>query len=367
MSQLVMFDAAYPPGPDQLVQDLDQVGAQACAVYVYGEAAGNWTVAHVQRLRSARKLVLPIVVPGNAPPAPAVTYAAARAKGIIGGPIVVDLERFSFPSAAWVLVWERWGPPTWRPERYGTTAGLGPYPPATADWIASWLRTGVMNPEPLLPPGRVAWQFVNDVVINGHQYDVSVVDPAFLGGTPMSDQEIQADVKEELDKGTAFGETSWAQTNVDEVKGIQAEYNLGQQILATLQGLKVNSIGLTPAQLAGALRAAADNLAPVVAIVGEPGALTAVNPAPVPDVRLEPVAGAAPDPEPQPEPTPEPAPEPTPAPAPEPTPAPAPASAPEATSPAIAGSQGQPCTIDHAPGDVCYLSHPWGSGSRPPG
>jgi hypothetical protein len=105
-------------------------------------------------------------------------------------------------------------------------------------------------------PGAVAVQYAGSAMTGGH-YDLSVIlDPSWIGGT-MSDQQIQADVREELDRGTAIGETSWAKTMQDTLGTIQSVYNLSNESLADIQRLVLNATGVTPAQLGEALRAAA--------------------------------------------------------------------------------------------------------------
>lgn len=180
MSTIILLDAAFPPSPQQLLNDINSVGAGGCAIYTYGPYT-HYTREHVDTLRNAGKSVLPIVVPGNSPGAPNDVLGTTRLYGISGGPIVLDLEPGSEPSAIWTgSFFQAATDQGYVPERYGTRGVLGLYPRADGDWIASWIRTGIMNPVPVLPQGWVAWQFVNDVVINGNTYDVSIVDSSFV-------------------------------------------------------------------------------------------------------------------------------------------------------------------------------------------
>ena len=185
---MLMLDAAFPPPPEQLLADMDQVGAQACAVYVWGGASRGWTPQHVAALRTRGKYVLPIVVPGDNPPADTgPILAAVRAFGFLRGPVMTDYETTSEPSASWAWLWETAQHAAgYVAGDYGTRSELGRYPAADDDWIASWLRTGRMDPVPELPAGVLAWQFVDDVVLPHGAYDVSIVDPALFGAPSRS-------------------------------------------------------------------------------------------------------------------------------------------------------------------------------------
>src|SRR5215467_4772333 len=100
MSTILLLDAAFPPSPDQWVRDMDMVGAQGGAIYVWGSFI-NYSKAHVDAARAAGKQVLPIIVPGDSPPPPPL-YAAAEPYGITSGPIVYDIESGSMPASSWV-------------------------------------------------------------------------------------------------------------------------------------------------------------------------------------------------------------------------------------------------------------------------
>lgn len=191
-----MLDAAYPPpSPDQLVADMDAAGADAAAVYVYGPIV-RWTRSHVAAARARGKYLLPIVVPGDSPPAPVFTLAAAAALDFTSGPIALDLETNSRPPAAWVAGWARSAAAAgWRPRRYGTGGALADYPAMEGDWVAYWPRTGALRPTPALgdlvpalrqlrvpvPAGPIlGWQYTDDVNLAHGQYDASVVVPALF-------------------------------------------------------------------------------------------------------------------------------------------------------------------------------------------
>lgn len=182
MATKVILDAAYPPSPSQWVADMNAVGASGGLVYVWGPIL-NYSVAHVAAARNAGKIVIPVVVPGNDGPAWQNVMSRLNLFGFIAGPVLYDFELNSEPTNAW---WQAQAASVrasgFLADRYGTSGELGRYTPEDEDWIASWLRSGVLQPIPSLQPGRVAWQFVNDVSINGSQYDVSVMDDAFMEG-----------------------------------------------------------------------------------------------------------------------------------------------------------------------------------------
>lgn len=182
MSEEIILDAAFPPTPALWVGDMNAVGASGGCVYVLGPFT-NYTPAHVTLARASGKSVIPIVVPGDNPPSYGTVWAALLNYGFSSGPVVFDLERFSEPPDAWLTGARSFlGPLGYLVDRYGTVSELGKYSPENADWIASWLRQGILDPIPSLPAGRVAWQFVDDIVINGRTYDASVMDSSFLGG-----------------------------------------------------------------------------------------------------------------------------------------------------------------------------------------
>lgn len=193
MTQLLMLDAAFPPDPGGLITDITTVGAQGAFLYVWGPFV-NGSPGHVLALRNAGLEVVPIIVPGNIAPDPTNFHSTLQAWHFDEGPVFFDFERGSDPGKAWfdnataVLAAEGY-----RAEPYGTLSVLGQYDPEDKDWVANWLRTGILEPIPQLPPDWEAWQFVNDIMINGHQYDASVVSTQILGGIDeMTDAEVVA-------------------------------------------------------------------------------------------------------------------------------------------------------------------------------
>jgi len=192
----LMLDALSPPAPRQLLADVQQEGAVACALYVWrrrpeGEKMGNgtWTHAHVPALRDAGLHVLPIVVPGNRPPDSDFQDAAdaATAFGCPVGPIVLNLERpDSAPPRRWVQgCIDHLRSLGWKVIRYGDVPVLADYPTADGDWVSHGfipVTRDRMRPVPELPSGVVGDQYSIEVGVNGSRYDASVVSPALFTG-----------------------------------------------------------------------------------------------------------------------------------------------------------------------------------------
>lgn len=192
---MIMLDAAYPPSPSQLVADLRACGAGAHAWYVYGGIT-RYTSAHLDALSAAGVLALPIVVPGDIPPDYGTLAQDLSSSGVQGGPVVVDLERYSMPPAAWVaglpaaIPGVRWG-------RYGTTGTLAGYPALAFDWV-SWWPNNQQSLAPIpasIPNGWAGWQYAHAISINGSGYDASVIDPAAIfeatGGADLTPEETK--------------------------------------------------------------------------------------------------------------------------------------------------------------------------------
>jgi hypothetical protein len=178
----VGLDAAFPPTAPLWVQDMNAVGADVGFIYVYGPYL-NYTPTHKTMAEAAGKHVMPIVVPGNKPPTYGVIWAALLGYGFGGGPVWVDREPGSEPADSWVQGLRAFLDPLgYRTDTYCMASECGKFTPEDGEWVASWIRTGTLNPLPAMPQGRHAWQFVNDVSINGRQYDASIVDDTFITG-----------------------------------------------------------------------------------------------------------------------------------------------------------------------------------------
>lgn len=195
MATELLLDTLNPPAPDQLVRDCEAVGAAGCWVYILRRAAdgtdvgvGRWTPAHAGALRAAGKRAPGIVVPGNVPPPVQDVIAAARSMGVdpvVGG----DFETASEPPTTWEDELDQaCAAAGIRELNYGPASVLGQYDPGEAGWLAEWIRTGVLQPLPALKTGWLAWQFVNDILVNGTTYDASVVDPSVFGGDMDADE-----------------------------------------------------------------------------------------------------------------------------------------------------------------------------------
>lgn len=177
-----LLDAAFPPAPDQLVADCRAVGADGCWAYAWGPFA-NYTPAHVQALHAAGLVAPAIWVPGNNPGDFGPMLAAAVALGC--DPVgAFDLETGSLPPATWVgdaIAQIRAA--GWSPRRYGDQVLLvSTYPRADGDWISHFggntppVRAGCTDPQTV---SGFAWQGCVDAIVNGHEYDVSSVDPGW--------------------------------------------------------------------------------------------------------------------------------------------------------------------------------------------
>lgn len=183
----LLLDAAYPPSPQQWIADMDAVGAAGGFVYVWGPIT-RYSQQHVVAARNARKIVVPIVVPGNTWPSTISIVQSLQSYGFTSGPVMVDLEAGSLPpNIGLVSFASAMMPLHYQVDRYGNISTLGAYAPEGQDWIADWIRTGVLDPLPTLPAGWQSWQFVNDININGSQYDASMVADTFVTeGTDMA-------------------------------------------------------------------------------------------------------------------------------------------------------------------------------------
>lgn len=250
---MILLDTLYPPAPAQLVADCRAVGAAGCWVYFLRRAAdgtpldnGSWTLGHVQALRAAGLLAPGIVVPGNVPPAPDLVMAAARAAQV--DPVIGDdLETASEPPASWEDELDQAAAAAGYSElNYGPAAVLGLYDPGEPGWLASWLRTGQLDPIPALPAGWRAWQFVNDLPINGSWYDASVVDPALFGGEMLDSTTVAKLLQGAADAGqTRAAVTLGYQVLADDSKDPNAYTYLSamfDRVLTAITGLDLAAI-----------------------------------------------------------------------------------------------------------------------------
>jgi hypothetical protein len=179
-----LLDAAFPPPPDQLVADCGSVRADGCWAYAWGPFT-NYTPAHAQALHAAGLVCPAIWVPGNRPGSFGRMLQAAVALGC--DPVgAFDIEAGSLPPAGWVadaITFVRAA--GWSPRRYGDQVLLvSSYPAADGDWISHFEgnspRVQAGCTDPVIVPG-FAWQGCVNTQINGHEYDVSSVDPAWWG------------------------------------------------------------------------------------------------------------------------------------------------------------------------------------------
>jgi len=216
-----MLDAAFPPSPSQWIADMNAVNAKVGAIYIWGGFT-NYSLAHVQAAIAAGKYVLPIVVPGNVGPYPHSVLTALFNYGITAGPVAIDIETGSLPSRAWDSNFDTFMRSNkFIPIEYGTQSRFGPWGGPYTDndelWIASWLRTGTLNPIPALPTGDVALQFVDDIVINGHTYDASVINESIFAGQGV-DMATPDDIFGILHDGSDAHPDAWIHQILEDVK-----------------------------------------------------------------------------------------------------------------------------------------------------
>lgn len=175
MSQILILDAAFPPAPAQWIADMNAIGADGGAIYVYGGFT-NYTADHVKAAQAAGKHVIPIIVTGNAPPAPPL-YAAAEPYGLTSGLLVYDVETNSLPGPSWIQrAVDESNSAGWNAGVYCNQSLRGAYS-AGWFWLTQWpYAPGIWQPVPTLVSGARAWQYAHDVKINGSLYDVSIFD-----------------------------------------------------------------------------------------------------------------------------------------------------------------------------------------------
>lgn len=264
-AELILPDTLWPPAPDQLVADCRALGAAGCWVYAARRNAagadigiGGWTPAHVVELHAAGLVAPAIIVPGSSWGDVGPMLDAADALGC-DPPTAFDLEAYSLPSWAWlqsaIAATRARGR---RPLRYGDEAVLAGYPPADGDWWSHGaipVRAGSWKPVPALPDGLVADQYAVEVLINGHSYDVSVADPGVFGGQPVIDQNRLNEIDNIA--GAMDRLEHLADAPGDVLQAIKAETD---QVRDSLANLQVGGTGITAAQMAAALRAAAHQL-----------------------------------------------------------------------------------------------------------
>jgi hypothetical protein len=184
----LMLDALNPPAPDQLVRDMEELGAAGIGMYVFRRNAngidmgvGTWTAAHVDAVQRSGRFVLPIHVPGNNPQPgdPGTVLMRIRAFGVALPVVAIDIETNSFPSHAWVSgAIKEYHAASYRVWRYGDRTPLQDYPAADDDWISHGyllVYSNRVSPRPALPGGLAADQYSVGVLHNGHEYDASVV------------------------------------------------------------------------------------------------------------------------------------------------------------------------------------------------
>lgn len=245
---MLFLDALFPPAPSQLVADCKAVGAAGCFAYVFRPGGiGNWTPAHVLALAESGLFSCPIIVPPVNGGDISTLIQAVKNFGFSGGPITLDLETPNLPPSGWEEQFDAAVAANGFIDfDYGNTTDLGKYQPDNDKWVAEWLRTGTLNPIPVLPSGWQGWQFVNDITINGSQYDASVIDTElFAGLTPsgniggiMDEATFKQWVRDVLNEAIGTGEVSWAGTVVATLAAIQSVFNQNTDAETKLQAIQ---------------------------------------------------------------------------------------------------------------------------------
>lgn len=184
------LDAAYPPPPGQWIQDLRAMGAGVGFVYVwpwktYGPVLPGGPSPYVAAAEQTDGEIraVPIIVPGGSPPAPPLFAATWPYLGQgWRGPLVYDDARGDgTPPAPWQAQ------ATAESAAAGYRPGVYIQPELRSTFPGGLLFQAVpMASEPSsLPPGVAAWQYADDILVNGRRYDLSVVDlDQFFAGTP---------------------------------------------------------------------------------------------------------------------------------------------------------------------------------------
>lgn len=183
MSQGLGADCAFPPAPADWIADLQAFGCQVAFVYVWGPFT-RYSTAHMKAAQTAGIVVVPVIVPGNSPPAPPL-YAAAWPYGITFGLLFYDIEPFSMPGQQWVQdgIGES-DSVGWTAGVYCTAQNRGKYPQGPW-WRAGtgWTGGGFSGalPAPAIDlrdyGNPAALQYDFEVVgLSGSRYDLSAVD-----------------------------------------------------------------------------------------------------------------------------------------------------------------------------------------------
>jgi hypothetical protein len=234
----IMLDAAFPPSPAQWAIDLDSVHANVGAIYTFGGLL-HYTSDHVRAAQVLGKRILPIVVPGDTPPAPDTVLDSIAPYGITSGPVGVDRENMSMYPVSWDDAFDaRARARGFVPLEYHNRNDARTPPDVDEQWLAAWIRTGAMDPVPSMPAGFMAYQFVNDVRIGGSLYDVSIVDTALWEGAAAG-----------ADNNTTVGGIMteaeaivWHHVIQDELFGFIDSSGQASFVDAVLSGVPINAI-----------------------------------------------------------------------------------------------------------------------------
>ena len=165
-----------PANPADLERDLIDLGPESVGLYVVNLSVPSCVVSpqYVRALVADGVGVLPIIVPGNSPPADLDLVGALKGWGVPPAPVAIDLEDGSTPPLAWVQrkVQELTGA-GYQSALYGTAFYQGMYNDAAWwwRWLADWtFREGIT-------PGYQAQQWSNDATApSGRRYDISDVE-----------------------------------------------------------------------------------------------------------------------------------------------------------------------------------------------
>lgn len=165
-----------PNNPSTLMADLDSLGAVAAGLYVVNLSIPSCELPapYVQEVVARGYGVLPIIVPGDNPPADLDLVIALKLWGVPPAPVAFDIETFSSPDAGWLarkvqeLVQAQYFPGMYGDAGHQAAYGAVPF---LWRWLADWTFS------PFIAAGYQATQWTDRAVgVSGTRYDLSEVE-----------------------------------------------------------------------------------------------------------------------------------------------------------------------------------------------